>query len=199
MIKTQAKFKNKSALAKGVNYNVGNLRAGMENQNEAVREGLHELKKTVKAGSEKLKETLDQTYEKKLEAKKHGMWGNFFESSFNEDLKNSINNFVNLVNNSIYGVMHTNNDCTKQTQNMLSKISTGVSNTIEKNMEHSGNFLKCQTAIDMIELQQKFFEMNFANIINLYSDVGHCYQAMTTSCCENASVCAEKSVKCFVR
>jgi hypothetical protein len=175
MSKTKVKLKKKAAPAKAANHNAGNLHAG----------------------EQKHKEGSNQFHEKKHEPKKQGMWGNVFESSFSEELKNSINNFVNLANNSIYGTMHTCNDCTKQTQNMLSKISTSVSNTIEKNMELSGSFLKCQTAVDMIELQQKFFEMNFSNIINLYSDVGHCCHSMATSCCENASVCSEKSVRCF--
>lgn len=134
----------------------------------------------------------DQAHKVKSEAKKLDIWGNLFDTNFSKNFTNSTNNFVDLANNSIYGIMHVNNDCAKQTQNMFSKISTNASNTIEQNMELSGNLLKCQTATDVIELQQKFFEMNFSNMINLYSDLGHCCQSMVTNCCENASVCAEK-------
>jgi SMC interacting uncharacterized protein involved in chromosome segregation len=176
MNKTKAKLKKKSDPVKGINHNMDNLQANVHKHKEAE----------------------DQFHEKKQEAKKHGMWCNVFECGFSEDLKNSINNFVNLANNSISGAMHANNDCTKQTQNMLGKISAGISNAIEKNIELSGDFLKCQTAVDMIELQQKFFEMNFSNMRNLYSDIGHCCQSMATGCYENASDCAEKSAKCFV-
>ncbi len=139
------------------------------------------------------------SHDKNSEAKKNGIWGNFLESSYGDDFKNSINNFVNLTNNSIYGMMHTSNDFVKHSQNMLSKVSSAMSDVIEQNMEQSSDFLKCQTATDMIELQQKLFERNFSNIIDISCDMSHCYNSMSNKCYENLSSYTEKSAKCFVK
>lgn len=125
----------------------------------------------------------------------YNSWANMFNSSLSEDMKTYMDNFMKGTNTSLCGIGTASNHSTNIKKDMLTKLSQNVRNNFEQNMNLGSEILKCKTATDFVEFGRKSFEVNYKNMMKLYSDVMYDMQNMMNQNLKDVKNYTNKSAK----
>lgn len=146
---------------------------------EVAEKKVSKKSKTKKFNREKTASTSASEQPKRTHSSKPNPWGNIFDSSFADDIKDGMNHFMNGDNN-FCAINQKDNHANNIMQDMMHKLSHNLRHNFEQNIELGQEILKCKTASDFIEFQRKNFEVNYKNTVKIYSDLFHDMQSLTT-------------------
>ncbi|RTK92474.1 MAG: hypothetical protein EKK61_04310 [Rickettsiales bacterium] len=80
-----------------------------------------------------------------------------------------------------------------ETKNLFENLTQNINNTFKHNLTLGQSCLQCKTATDFADIQRKFFEYNYKNMIKTYSDLMQDMQQMTTQTGQNTTTsCTSK-------
>lgn len=128
---------------------------------------------------------------------KFPVFDNFLKSDMIDDVKNGMNSCVNVTDCTISNVVDTAGVASNMVEAVLGKVSKSLSDSTQQNMRLGQELLRCRDARDMISFNQKMFETNFHNMVNLYLDVSSAVQCFITKHVGLSSGYLDKNIKCF--
>lgn len=65
-------------------------------------------------------------------------------------------------------------------KNLFENLTQNINNSFKHNLTLGQSCLQCKTATDFADMQRKFFECNYKNMMKTYSDLMHDIQQMTS-------------------
>lgn len=107
-------------------------------------------------------------------------WKNVFESKLTDDINDGMQKFMKGTNSSFSGTHNSENNSANITKNMILKLSHNLRENFEQNVELGQETLKCKTMSDVVDFQRKSFEVNYKNMVKIYSDFVHDVQNLAT-------------------
>lgn len=129
---------------------------------------------------------------------KSNITNNAMKSAAVEDIKTITNNYTSLTSCTITCGLDAANSTTTLTEEVLSKTSALISNSLGKNVAIGQDLLKCKDVKDAINLQQKLFETNFASIIDFFSDISYITQSFAAKNIESTLIYLDENIDCSV-
>ncbi len=130
---------------------------------------------------------------------KSEIFDNLLNPNIVNDLKKVMDNCVNSTARSISNAATITNTNTELVEEILSKLSSSVSNSVQENIAISQDLLACKDAKDVVNFQQKIFETNFSNIMNLYLGISSVMQNFASKTVNLSSDILDKNIKNFTK
>lgn len=158
--------------------------------------GLNAAKQAVKAG-EKFKKFVQKSLPNQSAFKKPSSFNKLVNSDVASGVKKTMDSYMHSASSNIFNGVEATNAGTEFAERIINSVTSTVSNALEKNTALSQDMLKYKDAKDCMSFQQKFFEVNFTNMMNFYLDVSFAMQALVSKNMQVASHYNDKNIKCM--
>ena len=123
--------------------------------------------------------SIDENIRKnKIQQKK--LSANSSKNELIDDVAKSFDNNLNFSSNVISNNMETSKAANNLLQEFLLSTSSYLSNALKENIEVSKDFLKCKDSNDLVNFQNNFFKVNFANILDYSIKISSLMQNFAT-------------------
>jgi hypothetical protein len=88
-----------------------------------------------------------------------------------QPMNHSVDNYKNMAESNVNCVMKLCNSCNDHAEEMMKSIQKAINRNIEEATNLGHEFFKCRTAKDMVDLQQKIFEVGYKSSMKCCMDI----------------------------
>lgn len=114
------------------------------------------------------------------------------KNAFDSNTTGDFNKFSHTGKETFHGTTEDGKHQHTKTKNLFENLTQNINNTFKHNLTLGQSCLQCTTATDFADIQRKFFEYNYKNMMKTYSDLMHDMQQMTTQTGHNTTSCTSK-------
>jgi hypothetical protein len=92
-------------------------------------------------------------------------------SLLGQPMNHSVDNYKNMAESNVNCIMKLCNCCNDHAEEMMKSIQKAINRNIEEATNLGHEFFKCRTAKDMVDLQQKIFEVGYKSSMKCCMDI----------------------------
>lgn len=123
--------------------------------------------------------------------KTHTVFDNI-KNAFDSTLKDDFNKFSHTTEETLHSAKENAQSACAESKNLFENLTQNINNAFKHNLTLGQSCLQCKTAADFADIQRKFFECNYKDMMKTYSDLMHDVQQMTSQTVKNAASCMPK-------
>ncbi len=111
------------------------------------------------------------------------------KNAFDSTSKDDFNKFSHHAEEAMHNAKDYAQSGCAESKNLFENLTQNINNAFKHNLTLGQSCLQCKTATDFADIQRKFFECNYKNIMKTYSDLMQDMQQMASKTVKNTTSC----------